>query len=390
MVSRAFKNHNYYMKIAIICSNFTSLTKLAKKGTEIFDYILINNLVKTDKNLAITAFASGDSDLPVKIESIDYHSSTSDKSIIQKDKHIIFELALLSKAFLMQDNFDLYHINIGDGDIALPFAPFIKKPILITLHYTQDTEYINKYFSLFKKLNNVSFISISNAQRKFFPDLNYSGTIYHGIETERFKFNPYGGETIMWAGRGVPDKGLETILEVLKKTKKKTKLFPLKKKEYIEWLNKEIINFRHSISPEDIFIEFDKDRFELVNHYQSSKIFLFPIQWEEPFGLVLIESMACGTPVVAYARGSVPEIIKDGETGFIINSSETDIRGNWIIKKTGIEGLCEAIERIYSMPEKEYQKMRQNCRVLIEKSFSTKQMVDGYSRVYRKIAATPI
>ncbi len=373
------------MKIAIICSNFVSITKDVKKGTEIFDYILINNLAKVDKNLDITAFASGDSNLPAKIESIDYHPAILDKSITQKDKHIIFELALISKAFSMQDNFDLYHINIGDGDIALPFTPFVKKPILITLHYTQEVEYINKYFSLFSNYKNLSFVSISDAQRKFFPDLNYAGTIYHGIETELFKFDQKGGESIIWAGRGVPDKGLETILEVVKKTKKKIRLFPLKREEHLEWLNKRIADLKDLIPSQDIFIEFDKDRFELVNHYQSSRLFIFPIQWEEPFGLVLTESMACGTPIVAFARGSVPEIVKDGKTGFLVNPSDNDIRGDWIVKKTGIDGLCEAIEKIYSMPEQEYQKMRQNCRSLVEKSFSADKMAKEYMNAYRKI-----
>ena len=107
------------MKIAIICSNFVSITKDVKKGTEIFDYILIDNLVKNDKDLDITVFASGDSNLPARIESIDYHPAISDRSIARKNKHIIFELALISKAFLMQERFDLYHINIGDGDIVL-------------------------------------------------------------------------------------------------------------------------------------------------------------------------------------------------------------------------------------------------------------------------------
>ncbi|MBI2026036.1 MAG: glycosyltransferase [Candidatus Levybacteria bacterium] len=373
------------MKIAIVCSNFVSITKDVKKGTEIFDYILIDNLVKVDKNLDITAFASGDSNLPVKIESINDHCSISDKSIIQKDKHIIFELALISKAFSMQDNFDLYHINIGDGDIALPFTPFVEKPVLITLHYTQGAEYINKYFRLYSNLNNVSFVSISNTQRKFFPDLNYVGTIYHGIETELFEFDPKGGESIIWAGRGVPDKGLEMILEVLKKTKKKIKLFPLKREKHLEWLNKRIADLKDVIPPRDIFIEFDKDRRDLISQYQSSKLFLFPLQWEEPFGLVLIESMACGTPVVAFARGSVPEIVKDGETGFIVNPSDSDIRGDWVIKKTGIDGLCEAIEKIYSMSEKEYQKIRQNCSSLVEKSFSATRMAEEYLKIYRRI-----
>ncbi|MDP3758567.1 MAG: hypothetical protein Q8Q86_02510, partial [Candidatus Daviesbacteria bacterium] len=118
------------MKIAIICSNAVSINKNSKRGTEIFDYILINSLVNAvGKDVNITAFASGDSDLPVETQSVDKISSSQDKSIFKKEKHIIFELALISKAFLMQDEFDLYHVNIGDGDIILPFAPFVKKPI---------------------------------------------------------------------------------------------------------------------------------------------------------------------------------------------------------------------------------------------------------------------
>lgn len=372
------------MKIAIVCSNSSSITKAAKKGTEIFDSILINNLAKEDKYLDITAFASGDSDLPTKIESIDYHSSLSDKSIIQKDKHIIFELALISKAFSMQDKFDLYHINIGDGDIALPFASFVKKPILITLHNTQAAGYIDKYFSLFQNSKNIFFVSISDAQRKFFPKLNYAATIYHGVETDLFKFEPRGGDAIMWSGRGIPEKGLDVAAQVLKKAKREAKIFVLRKEEHIEWLSKQLEELKAE-SDNNILIEFEKDRADLINHYQSSRLLLFPIQWEEPFGLVLIESMACGTPVVAFARGSVPEIVKDGETGFLINPSDSDIRGDWVVKKTGVEGLCEAIEKVYSLSQQEYRQMRKNCRTHVEKSFSAERMAKEYSKVYRKI-----
>ena len=119
-----------------------------------------------------------------------------------------------------------------------------------------------------------------------------------------------------------------------------------------------------------------------------AKCLLFPIKWEEPFGMVLIEAMACGTPVVAYARGSVPEIIKDGETGFIVNSSDSDIRGDWIVKKTGIAGLCEAVEKIYSMSKVEYQKMRHACRTHVEANFTVEKMADNYEKVYQKILSS--
>lgn len=103
------------------------------------------------------------------------------------------------------------------------------------------------------------------------------------------------------------------------------------------------------------------------------------------FGLVMIGVMSCGTPVVAYARGSVPEVIKDGETGFIVNPSDEDKRGDWIIKKTGIEGLVEAVKRIYSMPENQYQQLRKNCRRHIENNFTAERMINDYVQVYQEI-----
>lgn len=377
------------MRVAIVTSNFVRIGQDTKKGSEIFVYILINNLVKNkkDKELSLTAFCSGDSDLPVKIEGVDFHSTSFDKSI-PNEKHIIFELALMSKAFSMQDKFDLYHMNIGNGDIVLPFAQFVKKPILITLHFTLESEYMKKYFALFKNLQDVFFVSVSNAQRKLLPDLNYIETIYHGIDANSFKFDQQGGEKIMWSGRAIPEKGLDLVLDVVRLTAKEAQLFAIRKEEEEKWLKEIILNKIDAINKEiKVSIYFDKERLSLIKHYQNSKLFLFPIQWEEPFGLVMAEAMACGTPVVAFARGSVPEIIKDGETGFIVSPSDNDIRGNWIIKKTGIEGLCEAVERIYSMPYKEYRRMRENCRNHVEKNFTVKKMVAAYERVYEKVSS---
>jgi glycosyltransferase involved in cell wall biosynthesis len=377
------------MRVAIITSNNISINDNAKKGTEIFSYILIENLAKKIKeeklNIHLTAFASGDSHLPVKIESVKYLASSNDHSI-PDHKHTIFELALISKAFSMHKEFDIYHINIGDGDIALPFARFINKPVLITLHNTPQRKYINRYFPLFKNFKNVFFVSISKAQREFFPKLNYIDTVYHGIDTiNNFKFDPRGENRIIWAGRAIPKKGMDTVIHVAARTNLATALYPLIKTDYRDWFDKQkeqikLINERETI----IHINKSIDRLSLVHQYQKSKLFLFPLKWEEPFGLVLIESMACGTPVIAYARGSVPEIVKDGETGFIINPSNHDRRGEWVIKKTGIEGLIEAVEKIYNMSEKEYMTMRANCRKHVEKYFAVDRMINDYVEVYKK------
>ncbi|MBI3366786.1 glycosyltransferase, partial [Candidatus Roizmanbacteria bacterium] len=325
------------MKIAIVNSNYVRISRNTKKGTEIFAYSLIKNLAKK-KNLTITAFASGNSKLPVKIESVNYYSSIEDKNI-GAENHEKFANALVSKAVKMQNRFDLYHINMGNGEIIFPYAHFIHKPILVTLHGVLNDKYIKKYFSLYNDLKNVFFVSISNSQRKLLPDIHYVKTIHHGVDTKKgFQFNPSGDNYLLWTGRAIPDKGLDIVLQIIKLTKKRAKIFPIIKEEYINWLQEIIIKRRNIINQAvSIYTDFDIHRSNLNYHYQTSKLFLFPLQWEEPFGFTLIESMACGTPIVAFARGSVPEIVKDGETGFIVNSSKDDIRGDWIIKKTGIE-----------------------------------------------------
>ena len=141
------------MKIAIINSNNIKIGDDAKKGTEIFVNIFIKNLAKKIRNeqldMQVTAYASEDSTLPVKIESLNKTSSSLDASI-PDGKHVIFELALISEALLKENEYDLFHINIGDGDIALPFMSFIKKPVIITLHNTKEKAYVERYFSLFK------------------------------------------------------------------------------------------------------------------------------------------------------------------------------------------------------------------------------------------------
>lgn len=377
------------MKIAIVNSNLVRINSNTKKGTEIFDYILITNLAKLkNQNLQITAFASGNSTLPVKIESVSYRPSIDHKNVGAKN-HIIFELSLISKAFSMHRKFDLYHVNFGIGELILPFARLIKKPVLVTMHGSLNTEYAQKFYALYKDVKNVYFVSISNSQRKPMPNLNYIRTIYHGVETKKvFRFNPAGDKSIIWSGRAIPDKGLDIVLSVVKKLRKRAKIFPIIKEEYLEWLQDIIIKRRNIVNQAvRIYTDFDVHRDELAYHYQTSKVFLFPVQYEEPFGLTLVESMACGTPVVAYAKGSIPEIIKDGETGFIVNPSKDEIRGNWIIKKTGIDGLCEAVERIYALTEDKYKEMRLACRAHVEKNFTVERMINEYVDVYKQLSS---
>lgn len=374
------------MKVAIVCSNRFSHNKETKKGVEIITRELINKLALQEE-FQITVFASGDSDVKATIVDVGYRLFfKAYDDLLKIDKVVNFELALISKAISLQEKFDIYHINIGDGDLVLPFARFCKKPILITLHATWDSPYSREYFSLFKNQENILFVSISNAQRKILPDLNYIQTIYNGVDEGVFSFNPKGGDSIIWAGRAIPQKGADIVVNSVSNTSYNAKLFAIPKKEYEEWFEKSVIlPLKQLTNRKQFSLSTTTSHEELIAHYQKSKLLLFPVMHEESFGLVLIEAMSCGTPVVAYARGAIPEIVKDGVTGFLVNESENDIRGDWIIKKTGIEGLKEAIERIYAMSEKEYLTMRKACRDRVEKNFTIERMTQEYTQVYKNI-----
>ena len=376
------------MRIAFVCSNFFSIRRDTKKGTDIIAHTLLTNLAKRQKaqGLQITAFASGDSDLPVKVESIAHRPASTDASVTQAGKHMIFELALLSKAFSQERSYDLYHVNIGDGDIALPFNPFVKKPILITQYHPTPVSYAEAYFSLYQKSRNVFFASPTAWQRKRLPFLPYAATIPHGVDDSHFAFHPQGGTTMMWAGRAIPDKGADTALKVAKRIRQNIRLFGTPKTEHAQWFQREVADKIKRIKRADLIL--NKDRLDLVPHYQNSKLFLFPIRWEEPFGLVFIEALSCGTPVVTYARGAAPEIVEDGKTGFLVNPSDDDIRGNWIIKKTGIDGLCEAARKVYAMQDAEYRIIRRNCRERVERCFTAGRMAGEYIKLYEQIIST--
>lgn len=372
------------MRIAVLASNFIRLPPEPKfipfgysGAPEKIMHTITERLVKNGHSVYL--FASGDSLTSANLISITKTSTSMDPSI-SIGPHIEFECLLVSKCYEMakENKFDIIHSIFDTRSVF--YAPLVDIPTVSTLHSPLSAI---KYQVLSKIKKNQYFVSISNSQRKGSPDLNYSATIYHGLELENNAFQ-YGegiGNYMIFVGRLVEDKGIDTIISLSKKLQKQVYLLGTNVKNSNYWNN--------VIKPniDDNFIHhfgfLDKDKLKI--HYQNAKLFLFPIKWEEPFGLVMIESMACGTPVVAYARGSVPEIVKDGETGFIVNSSDDDIRGNWIIKKTGVEGLEEAINKIYSMSADEYKKMRLNCRNHVEQNFTIEKMVSNYEKVYQEI-----
>jgi len=285
----------------------------------------------------------------------------------KKDREKIFYLFdqyIISSIFKenLKKKFDIIHIHPVDR--ALPFALLTKTPVVYTLH---DPIYSwrAKVFEMYQT-NNQYFISLSNAQRKPAPNLNWAGTVYNGIDLKFFPFNPKPKNYFLFLGRILAKKGAHLAIEVAIKTKENLimagdrpdlKFWKEKIKPYLKRKNIKYVGF----------LPYGKTH-EL---YKNAKALLCPIQWEEPFGLTFIESMACGTPVIAFKRGSAPEIIKDGVTGFLVDPYE---KGG----KPNIDGFIEAIKKIDQIK-------RANCRNWVKEKFTVERMVEEYEKVFLKI-----
>lgn len=282
---------------------------------------------------------------------------------------------------LTKENVDLVHFHASPPIGHLPFAEYIKMPKLSTFHDPLYPEYI-KLFQDYDYVKDNYYVTISNSQRQPIPDLNYAATIFNGIPINNYPFLDKPKKYLLHMGRIKESKGSFDAILVAQKAKIPIYLAGRYGAGDIDFIKK---NIEPRVDSMNVFmtgvVDFNK-KTELLGNAMA---LLNPIHWEEPFGLVMVEAMATGTPVVAFARGSVPEIVKDGETGFIVNFSDTDKRGDFIVKETGQEGLLEAIEKIYSMPIDKYKAMRRACRARVEKLFTDERMVADYERLYQKL-----
>jgi len=209
--------------------------------------------------------------------------------------------------------------------------------------------------------------------------INFIDTIYHGIDLTTYAFRGESSANYLFLGRLVPEKGLHNAISAIISANVPLTVSvnlpsfdeanPYYEKTLKDALKSPLCNVLPVV-----------DKARRIELYGNAKALLFPIEWEEPFGVVLIEAMACGTPVIAYNRGSVGEIIKDGVTGYIIDPDNVDRpgKGSFIVKKQGVEGIREAMGLISRID-------RALCRKHVEEHFSVVQMVQNYENCYNKI-----
>ena len=361
---------------------FLHLTdELIKKGNEV--YVFTTSDIKTTAHLM-----SGNKELENQ-EFLSVRDGLKNSDVVNAltmiRNHYEYEVDLISRAFYYSNsnNFDILHSQ--SNVFTHYFVKFSKIPVIFTLHdpvFPQNS----LECSILKMFASHNYIAISKKQAEMYKkimNINPVAVIHHGIKLDYFNFSQDSENYISMLGRYIPEKGFEDGITISIKQNVQLKIgssFNYQKTDYYLRKIKPFLKKDSNISELSFLNSNQRNIF-----FMNSKIMLMPIKWEEPFGLVMIEAMACGTPVVAYARGSVPEVIKDGETGFIVNSSEEDKRGDWIVKKTGIEGLCEAVEKIYAMPKNQYIEMRKNCRKHVENNFTVEKMVNNYEKVYREI-----
>ncbi len=338
------------MRIAQVSPLYESVPPRYYGGTERVVSYLTEELVRQGHD--VTLFASGDSVTRAKLIPPCRRSLRLDKRCWD---HLVHHVIMLEKVFSMADRFDIIHFHLDY--LHFPFCRRYPVPSITTLHGRLD---IPDLVPLFKEFPEIPVVSISHAQRIPLRWLNWQGTVYHGLPGDLFTFREKPGKYLAFIGRISPEKRVDRAIRIARRAgmelKIAAKVDPADRHYYEEvikpMLKGPYIDFIGEIG------EHEKDEF-LGNAYAL----IFLIDWPEPFGLVMIEAMACGTPIVAYRRGSVPEIIDDGVTGFVVESMDEALK---------------AVENISSIS-------RRRCREVFEKRFTAERMAQDYLSIYRRI-----
>ena len=339
------------MRIAQVAPLVESVPPKHYGGTERIISYLTEELVGFGHK--VTLFASGDSVTSAELVPVCRRSFRQNK---RATDYLSREVLLMDHVMERADEFDLIHFHTG----CLHYLICRRLPVpnVTTLHGRLDTLELHRLYERFREM---PMISISNSQRTPWRCANWHATIYHGLPQDLFRFHPGPGGYLAFLGRASPEKRVDRAIEIAKRVgmplKIAAKVDPVDrryfKREIEPLLNNPRIEWLGEISDKD------KDEF-LGNAYAL----LFPIDWPEPFGLVMIEAMACGTPVVAYEAGSVSEVMEDGVTGFIVND---------------IDQAVEAVRRVRELS-------RAGCREVFEKRFTASRMASDYVNVYMRLA----
>jgi glycosyltransferase involved in cell wall biosynthesis len=338
------------MRIAQVAPLYESVPPKLYGGTERIVSYLTEELVKQGHE--VTLFATADSLTQANLVPICPRALRLDTSCVdQMAPHVL----MLETVFAQRLQFDIIHFHIDY--LHFPLTRSMDIASLTTLHGRLD---VPELVPLYKEFREIPVSSISDVQRRPLPWLNWQGTVYHGLPQTQYDFHPKPGKYLAFLGRTSPEKGLDQAIEIAKRAG-----MPLKIAAKTDRVDQEYFDSRIKPLLDDPGVEFlgevgfpEKDAL-----LGDAAALLFPIMWPEPFGIVMIESLACGTPVIAYPQGSVPEVLEDGVTGLLVHN---------------VAQAVSAVEKINTID-------RATCRRRFEESFTASSMSSHYLQLYETI-----
>jgi glycosyltransferase involved in cell wall biosynthesis len=340
------------MRIAQVAPLYERVPPRLYGGTERVVAYLTEALVR--RGHEVTLFASGDSVTGARLVSPVERALRLDADATDPLAPHVIEL---SEVFERAGEFDLVHCHVDY--LAFPFARLVPVPTLHTMHGRLD---LPSLVPVFRRFHDVPLVSISDAQRRPLVrlPLAWMGTVHHGLPLDRFPYSPRGGRYLAFLGRISREKRPDFAIEVAKRVG-----LPLKIAAKVDPTDRAY--FEAEIQP-----RLDHPLVEFVGEIGDDAkaaflgealALLFPIDWPEPFGLVMIEALACGTPVIARPAGSVPEVVMTGRTGFVADT---------------LDELVEAVKRVDTLD-------RAACRRHVEEHFTVERMADRYEAIYRRL-----
>lgn len=338
------------MKIAQVAPLYEAVPPKYYGGTERIVSYLTETLVEMGHD--VTLYASGDSETKAHLRAMCHRALRLDKKSIDP----VADHVLLAER-VCQDarEFDLVHSHIDY--LSFPVFRRMKTPHVTTLHGRLD---IPNLYNLYREFDDMPVVSISNYQRMPLNWARWAGTVYHGLPENLYTFREAPGQYLAFIGRISPEKRVDTAIEIAKRAE-----MPLKIAAKVDKVDQEYFNTVIKPLLDHPLIEYvgeigeaEKDEF-----LGCAYALLFPIEWPEPFGLVMIEAMACGTPIIARLQGSVPEVMEHGVTGFVVKD---------------VENAVQAVKNISLIS-------RKNCRQVFENQFSAQRMAEDYIRIYEQL-----
>jgi glycosyltransferase involved in cell wall biosynthesis len=340
------------MRIAQVAPLYERVPPVLYGGTERVVGHLTEELVRRGHD--VTLFASGDSRTSARLSAATARALRLDA---ETGDTLSPHMIALAQVFERAEEFDLIHAHVDY--LAFPFSRLVSTPAVHTLHGRLDLPHLGP---LFRHFRDVPVVSISDAQRLPLREVGpaWAGTVSHGLPLAEFPFSPRDGRYLAFFGRMSPEKRPDLAIEIARRVG-----LPLKMAAKVDAVDQAYVEREIAPRIEPPLIEFvgeigDADKAAFLG---GALALVFPIDWPEPFGLVMIEAMACGTPVIARPCGSVPEVVDPGRTGFVADT---------------LEELVDAVKRVDTID-------RRACRRHVERRFTVERMADDYEAIYRAL-----